>query len=73
MAWQKFAIYCKRGKIRWAKLSHFSQFSGVFYEYKQESIIEKTLDISASLYRLMAKATRKYFRENFDGAETINI
>ena len=22
-------IYCKRGKICWAKLSHFSQFSGV--------------------------------------------
>ena len=35
--------YCKRGKIHWAKLSHFSPFSGVprkfFHKYKCLSLI----------------------------------
>ena len=54
-------------KIRWAKLSRFHGFP----EYRESFPV----DISASLYIylvLMAKATRKYFRENFDGAETAN-
>ena len=35
-------MYCKREKIRWTKLSHFSRFSGVlqkfFCEYKRLSL-----------------------------------
>ena len=64
-------IYRKRGKIHWTKLLRFSQFSAVpqnyFHKYKCLSLIMSTYAL------LMAKAMRKYFRENFDGAETVNI
>ena len=67
--------YRKRGKICWAKLSHFSWFSGVlrkfFREYKCLSLI--TLNNESTYALLMAKVTQKYFRKSFDGTETANI
>ena len=69
----EFSVYRKQGKIRWAKLLRFSWFSEIlqtfFCEYKCLSLI--ILNNEYSL--LMAKATRKYFRENFNGDETANI
>ena len=63
--------YCKWGKICWAKLSHFSWFSGVpqkfFCEFKHLSLIVLNNG------HLWPKAMQKYFCENFDGAETTNI
>ena len=68
LLWQKIimqANYRKQGKIRWAKLSHFSRFSRVprkfFHEYKR-----------LSLMSTLAKVTWKYFRESFNEAETPN-
>ena len=42
-----------------------------FREYKCLSLI--VLNIMTTHPLLMAKATQKYFRKNFDGAETANI
>ena len=62
-------IYRKRGKIRWAKLSHFSWFSRVLqkisHEYKHLSF--------TMLNNKLAKATQKCFCGNFNGVETLNI
>ena len=66
--------YRKRGKIRWAKISQFSQFLGAprkfFREYKYLSLIILNNEYLCTAY---GKAARKYFSENFDGAETANI
>ena len=66
--------YRKRGKIRWAKLLGFSQFSGVlrkfFHEYKCFSLIILNNEYLCTAY---GQGNMKIFRENFNGTETANI
>ena len=63
--------YRKRGKIRWVKLSRLSRVPRNFsHEYKCLSLIILNNEYLCTAY---GQATRKYFRENFDGAETANI
>ena len=66
---QVLNVYRKWGKICWAKILYFSRFSGVsrkfFHEYKCLSLIV--------VYNEHLWATQKYFLENFDGTENVNI
>ena len=66
--------YHKRGKIHWAKLLHFSRFSGVpqkFYrEYKCLSLTILNNEYFCTAY---GQGNAKYFCKNFDGGETANI